>query len=109
MKKGLTVITAVYILMASGSAFAQMNDQGKGMMEGSMMKDNGMMKDNATVAISGYCPVCLLSGMKMKGSDNFTTEYKGKIYKFASIEMQKAFLENPEEYTKDLEAKFKQM
>jgi len=80
----------------------------------SYAQDNAMMgnmSDNskAEVAISGFCPVCLIQGMKMKGSDNFTTEYKGKIYKFANIEMQKAFLENPEEYTKDLEAKFKQM
>ncbi len=71
--------------------------------------DGMMMKDNATVAISGFCPVCLIHGMKMKGSDNFTTEYKGKVYKFSNIEMQKAFLENPEENTKDLEAKFIQM
>lgn len=71
------------------------------MAQGGMM----MAKDNAPVSISGYCPVCLLSGMKEKGSNNFTTEYKGQVYKFGNIGMQKAFLDNPEKYTKDAEAR----
>ena len=70
--------------------------------------DDTMMKDNAVVAISGYCPVCLIHGMAMKGSDNFTTEYKGKVYKFSSIEMQKEFINNPDEVaSQDLDAKYK--
>jgi YHS domain-containing protein len=103
MKKSIAVITVVFVLTTSGLVMAQMNGQSKGMMLG-----DGMMKDDANtpVAIEGYCPVCLLSGMKMKGSDHFVIEYKGKIYKFSSIEMQKAFLDNPEENTKDLDAKF---
>ncbi len=78
-----------------------------------MMKNNGMMKKEAMmqpeVAIEGYCPVCLIHGMMNKGSDNFTTEYKGKVYKFPAMEQQKAFLMDPEQYTKDLDMKFKQM
>lgn len=75
-----------------------------------MMSPNGMTaQNNVPVAISGYCTVCLLSGMKNKGSDNFTTEYNGKLYKFGSIGMQKAFVDDPEKYTKDVEARFAAM
>lgn len=82
-----------------------------------MMKSDGMMKDTAMmgdnmkpqVAISGYCPVCLVHGKLNKGSDNFTTEYKGKVYKFTGIDMQKMFLKNPDKYTKDLDMKYKKL
>ena len=71
-----------------------------------MMMDNTKSDSKAEVAISGYCPVCALHGIQTKGSDNFVTEYNGKIYKFMDFSTQKAFIESPEEYTKDLEAKF---
>ena len=73
-----------------------------------MMMDNMMKTDTkAEVAAKGFCPVCLIHGMAMKGSDNFTTEYKGKIYKFSSIEMQKEFINNPDEVaSQDLDAKY---
>jgi len=59
------------------------------------------------VAIDGFCPVCVLSGVKAKGSDHFVTEYKGKVYKFAGMKQQKEFLEDPEKYAADLDAKYK--
>ena len=76
-----------------------------------MKMDNMMKMDTkAEVAAKGFCPVCLIHGMAMKGSDNFTTEYKGKVYKFSSIEMQKAFIENPDEVASvDLDAKLQQL
>jgi YHS domain-containing protein len=61
------------------------------------------------VAISGFCPVCVLKGAAVKGSDNYVTEYKGKIYKFAGFDQQKMFIEDPETYTTDLDAKFRQL
>ena len=81
------------------------------MMKSDGMKGGTMMADNMKpqVAISGYCPVCLMHGKLNKGMDNFTTEYKGKVYKFTGIDMQKMFLKNPEKYTKDLDMKYKQM
>ena len=76
-------------------------------MEGShgmMMEEEG--QGSSKVAIHGFCPVCVINGMKVKGSDNFTTEYKGKVYKFPSIEQQRIFLADPEKYVADLDAKF---
>ena len=74
---------------------------GTTMMEGSHMEEKG------DVAIKGYCPVCVINmGVKVKGSDHFVTEYKGKVYKFVSIDQQKMFLADPEKYVKDLDAKF---
>ena len=61
------------------------------------------------VAIEGNCPVCLSEGMEMKGKDEFMTEYKGKIYKFESMEHKNLFLADPEKYLKDLDAKYKAM
>ena len=75
-----------------------------------MKKDDAMMmKDNAMVAISGYCPVCIIHGNMKKGMDNYTTEYNGKVYKFAGFEQQKKFIDSPEEYTKDLDMKFQKL
>ncbi|MDE2026963.1 MAG: hypothetical protein KGJ11_00300 [Candidatus Omnitrophica bacterium] len=61
------------------------------------------------VAIGGFCPVCVLDGVKTKGNDHFVTEYKGKIYKFAGFGPQKEFMEDPEKYVNDLDAKFQQL
>ncbi len=64
-------------------------------------------QESISVAIDGFCPVCVLSGKKNKGNDHFVTEYKGKIYKFAGMKQQKEFLEDPEKYVADLDAKYK--
>ncbi len=78
------------------------------MMKDDKMMDHGMMKNE--VAIGGFCPVCLLHGMEMKGSDDFVTEHKGKIYKFSSKAMQKAFENDPERYSsQEVEAKYEAM
>lgn len=69
--------------------------------------DNKGQEAVETVAIDGFCPVCILSGKKNKGNDHFITEYKGKIYKFAGMAQQKEFLEDPEKYVTDLDAKYK--
>jgi YHS domain-containing protein len=58
------------------------------------------------VAIHGFCPVCVLDGEKVKGKDEFTTEYKGKVYEFADFNAQKKFINDPEKYVANLDAKF---
>jgi len=76
-------------------------------MEGS----HGMMADQkqAAVGIDGFCPVCVIKGKMMKGNDHFVTEYKGVVYKFPSMAQQKMFLDNPEEYTTNLQAKYEML
>ena len=71
-----------------------------------MMKDDKGMMMKAEEGIGGYCPVCLVHGMSMKGSNDFVTEYKGKLYKFSNLEMQKEFVNNPEKYATEAAAKF---
>ncbi len=111
LKVFLTVLLIAFgvMVIAPNISRAEMMKDDKGMMGD--MKDKGMMGDikensKAETAISGYCPVCVIHGMPMKGSNHFITEYNGKLYKFSNIEMQKAFVNNPEEYTKGLEDKF---
>lgn len=101
----LTAVFAVAVLSFTSSAVrAEKMEGSHGKMEGShgMMEDQGSTK----VAIHGFCPVCVIHGKMMKGSDNFVTEYKGVVYKFPSIDQQKMFLDNPEKYVADLDAKF---
>ena len=97
----LTAVTATVALTFSPHAVkAESMEGGHGMMMDE--KDHGASE----TAIHGYCPVCVINGMKVKGKDHFTTEYKGKVYKFAGIDQQKMFLNDPEKYVADLDAKF---
>ena len=70
------------------------------------MKGSSMSDEKASVAIDGFCPVCVASEMYVKGSSNFSTEYKGQVYYFPGIEQQKMFLENPEKFTQDIVKKY---
>ena len=97
----LMVLTMGLISAVPAISRADMGDKGMG--------DIGMANEKAELAINGYCPVCVIHGMANKGNDNFVTVYKGKLYKFAGFDQQKMFIDNPETYTKDLEAKFSQM
>lgn len=80
-------------------------------MENNSMEMKGNMADvkKPEVALDGGCPVCLMAGMDMKGKDEFTTEYNGKVYKFESEEHKNMFLADPEKYTKDLDAKYQEI
>ena len=108
LKVFLTVLFIVFGIMVivPNISRAEMMKDDKGMM----MKDEGMMNGDkmmkAEEAIGGYCPVCLVHGMSTKGSNNFVTEYKGKVYKFSNMEMQKEFISNPEKYATEAAAKF---
>ena len=76
-----------------------------------MMKGDAMMmkKDGKEVAISGFCPVCVMHGMMNKGTDQFTYEYEGKIYMFAGADQLKMFKDNPKAFTEGLAMKYKQL
>lgn len=71
--------------------------------------DTGVANEKVETAINGFCPVCVIKGAAIKGSDNFVTVYKGKLYKFAGFNQQKMFIQDPETYTQDLEAKLAQL
>ncbi|WP_257288405.1 YHS domain-containing (seleno)protein [Endozoicomonas sp. SESOKO2] len=64
-----------------------------------MAKDEiytGLFSDKA---VSGYDPVAYFTeGQSVKGSDKFTTRYKGANWYFKSEEHKKLFLDNPEKY-----------
>lgn len=111
MKQNTVKLMALTTLMAvslmTGAHAEMMKDNMK--MEMNMAKDGMMDTMNAPTAIGGFCPVCLIHGKMMKGSDQFTTLYNGKVYKFPSIEQQKMFVNDPEGYTKDIEMKYQQM
>ena len=108
LKVFLTVLFIAFGIMVivPNISRAEMMKDDKGMM----MEDEGMMSGDKMMkteeAIGGYCPVCLVHGMSMKGSNNFVTEYKGKLYKFSNMEMQKEFVNDPEKYATEAKAKF---
>lgn len=50
-------------------------------------------------AIRGYDPVAYFTqGRPVKGSDDFTLEYRGATWRFSSVENRQAFVEMPEKY-----------
>ncbi|MDE2026975.1 MAG: hypothetical protein KGJ11_00360 [Candidatus Omnitrophica bacterium] len=95
----LTAVMAIAVLTFSPQAV-----RAQGVEDSQDKINNG--SPEATEAINGFCPVCLINGKKVKGKDNFTTEYKGKVYKFAGFDQQKMFLADPDKYVTDLDAKF---
>ncbi len=113
MKKlNIILSIAVFVLGFSFAAnsFASEGDQMKGspMAEekGSQMKGSAMAEKKGDVAIGGYCPVCILGGKYVKGDSKFSTEYKGKTYYFPGAEQQEKFVNDPETYVADIEAKY---
>jgi len=94
------VMMTAALTFSAHTVRAQGNENGQGMM------GNGNDSGAAETAIQGFCPVCVINGMKVKGKDNFTTEYNGKVYKFAGFDQQKEFINDPEKYVAGLDAKF---
>lgn len=81
------------------------------MMAKESMKAGAVMGTDmkAEPAIGGFCPTCLIHGMKMMGTAEYTTVYEGKTYMFSTGEMKKAFDENPAENAKEAQMKFDAM
>ena len=94
----LTVVMATAALTFVPYA-VKAEDTGNGMM-------NNTGQEAKEVAIHGFCPVCVINGMKVKGKDTITAEFNGKIYYFAGEDQKKMFLADPEKYVTDLDAKF---
>ncbi len=54
----------------------------------------------STVAMSGYCPVCVIEMKKwVKGDPRFSVVQNGKTYLFPGQEQKDMFLKSPEKYT----------
>lgn len=100
LKIVLTVFACVLSLSLAANSFAS---------EGDQMKGSSMSDEKASVAIDGFCPVCISKGMVVKGKPKFSTEYKGKVYYFPGFEQQKMFINDPESYIADLEKKYKEL
>lgn len=106
------ISVTVFMLSLTGVVFSgvslasgynrSMEGKGSGVSMGSENSHGGY-------ALDGYCPVAIHKGMYLKGNDHFVTEYNGKVYKFVKFEAQKAFLENPEIFLKDVDKKYKQL
>ena len=76
---------------------------------GNQMKGSPAAQKAETVAMNGYCPVCITKGKYVQGTSKFSTAYKGKIYHFPGFKQQKAFINDPENYLQNVEEKYKKL
>lgn len=113
--KTIFSITVVTVGLMCSLPVLSKADMSGGMMKDSMMKadtmaDKGeaMAKDamKAQPAIGGFCPVCLIHGMKMKGSSDYMAEYEGKEYVFSSQEMKDEFMKDPKTVSMEAQKKY---
>lgn len=67
---------------------------------GSQVQGSGTAASQSQVALSGYCPVCVLEMKKwIKGDPRFSVTQDGKTYLFPGEEQRQMFLKNPNKYT----------
>ena len=82
----------------SGSQTQPMATQGSG-THNSAMGGSQSHAVAAPVALSGYCPVCVIDMKKwIKGSPQFQTVYDGKTYMFPDENLKQKFLSDPAKY-----------
>jgi YHS domain-containing protein/thiol-disulfide isomerase/thioredoxin len=56
-------------------------------------------KTETKVALSGYCPVSLISDRKLvRGQAEYTIQHEGRVYRFANTLMVNLFRKDPERY-----------
>jgi YHS domain-containing protein len=61
--------------------------------------DPARPKTETQVALSGYCPVSLISGKRLvPGQTEYTVQYEGRVYRFANALMSNLFRKDPERY-----------
>lgn len=61
--------------------------------------ENEIFVSSANIAINGYDPVAyFLQDKPVKGSDEFSFEWKGAIWHFSSSENKEVFVASPEKY-----------
>lgn len=71
-----------------------------------VVQQSGTAKSEATIALSGYCPVCVIEKKGwIKGDRQFAVVQDGKMYLFPSEEIKQMFLKNPDKYTPALGGK----
>lgn len=101
MKKSrILLLTAMFLSAFVLSVTQQVRAEDMAMMNSEMSDGDAAMKE---VAMEGNCAICMLSGMKMAGKDEFTTEYEGKIYKFDSEEHKNMFLADAAKYAEKMD------
>lgn len=100
----LSLLVALIFALSSGAISSFAAEGSHKDMDGSHMEAG-----KADVAIDGYCPVCITKGKYMMGNPKFSTEYKGKVYYFPGFDQQKMFINDPEAYIQNLEAKYKEL
>ncbi|MFY0626231.1 MAG: YHS domain protein [Reichenbachiella sp.] len=62
------------------------------------MVDKSTYNSYSGIAIKGYDPVSYFMEVPTKGTETFTTEWKGVQWNFASLDNKELFLSNPEKY-----------
>ncbi len=67
---------------------------------GTRIQGSGTTASKSQVALSGYCPVCVLEMKKwIKGDPRYSVVQDGKTYLFPGEEQRQMFLKNPNKYT----------
>jgi YHS domain-containing protein len=56
-------------------------------------------KSEAQLALSGYCPVSLISNRRLvPGQTEYTIQHEGRVYRFANLVMSNLFRHDPDRY-----------
>jgi YHS domain-containing protein len=56
-------------------------------------------KSESQLALSGYCPVSLISGRRLvQGQAEYTVQHEGRVYRFANLVMSNLFRRDPQRY-----------
>jgi hypothetical protein len=65
----------------------------------SAQRDSRRPKSEARIALSGYCPVTLVSGRRLvPGQIGYTVQHEGRLYRFADLVTRNVFRRDPERY-----------
>jgi YHS domain-containing protein len=94
------------VLGLSSPAWAQSSTKAPARTSRTVVQGSDTAEHQATVALSGYCPVCVIEMRKwVKGDSRFAVVQDGKTYLFPSDEQKQMFVKNPDKYTPALGGK----
>ncbi len=100
IRRGLWVTLAITGLFSPSSFVLAQSGTKSPPATNRTVQNLGSTSKQADVALSGYCPVCVLDMKKwVKGDPRFNVVQDGKTYLFPSDEQRQLFLENPDKYT----------
>lgn len=81
------------------TCFAQSGTKSPPSTGGTMIQGSGTVASQSQVAMSGYCPVCIIEMKKwVQGNPKFSVSQDGKTYLFPGEEQRQMFLANPGKY-----------